>query len=431
VREDQASQTARGVAAQRRHFERVAADYGDAAADQRLHDDVAGDLPLTDSPLTAYLIARTRFYDQAVVDAVARGCPQVVVVGAGYDGRSLRYAAPSVRWFELDHPATLADKSARLARLGLTADAATTVAVDFDVDDVGEALAAAGHDAAAASLIICEGVTPYLNRRVVIRLLASLRGHAAAGSVLAIDFALTPESEAARLSREELHALVAAVGEPFAFEIPKTEVGGLLRGAGWDLQSALDTKGVEMTSSQRPSAFVTATPAHAGAQAHPMVQLRPMTAAEFDVWRSPLVLSYAADHVRVGNWKADEAPAMADAQLTALLPQGVDTPGMLVFVGENAAGQPVGHLWLALGRRPGAGFDVFIYEIEVDAQQRGQGYGRELLRAAEAEAVKHGASAIGLNVFGDNHVARNLYESAGYASTTIEMRKNLTGGEAP
>jgi methyltransferase (TIGR00027 family) len=424
VRDDQASHTARAVAAQRRHFERVPADYGDPAADQRLHDDVAGDLPYQDTPFTGYLLARTQFFDHAVVDAVARGCLQVVVVGAGYDGRSLRYSTPAVRWFELDHPATLADKSARLARLGLTGGLATAVAVDFGVDDVGQALAAAGHEATAASLIICEGVTPYLNRRVVIRLLSSLRGHAAAGSQLAIDFALTPETEQARQSREALQALVAAVGEPFQLEIPKAELGGLLRAAGWDVQNAVDPWGVAIASSQRPTVFVTATPAHAGAQAHPVVQLRPMTAAEFDAWRTSLVLAYAADNVRVGNWSADNAPDLADAQLTGLLPQGVETPGMLVMVGENAAGLPVGNLWLALDH--GQRSDVYIYDIEVDAQQRGQGYGRELLRAAEAEAEKHGAATIGLQVFGDNQVARNLYESAGYESTTIAMRKPLS-----
>jgi ribosomal protein S18 acetylase RimI-like enzyme len=264
---------------------------------------------------------------------------------------------------------------------------------------------------------------------VVIRLLASLRRQASAGSHLAIDFALTAETADARASREALQARVAAVGEPFAFEIPKAELGGLLRGAGWDVQGAVDPRGVAMASSTSPTVFVTATPAHAGASAQPVVQLRPMTAAEFDDWRSPLVLAYAADHVRVGNWSEQDAPGLADSQLTSLLPQGVDTPGMLVMVGENAAGQPVGHLWLALGPRPGSGADAYIYDIEVDAQQRGQGYGRELLRAAEAEAAEHGATAIGLTVFGDNQVARNLYESAGYASTTISMRKALPGGD--
>ena len=71
MRAGEASQTARRVAAQRRRLARLPAGYGDPAADQRLQDDVAGELPHLDIPLTAYLAARTRFFDHAVVDAIA------------------------------------------------------------------------------------------------------------------------------------------------------------------------------------------------------------------------------------------------------------------------------------------------------------------------------------------------------------------------
>ena len=45
--------------------------------------------------------------------------PKVIIVGAGYDGRAIRYARPGVRWFEVDHPATQRDKLERLERLGI------------------------------------------------------------------------------------------------------------------------------------------------------------------------------------------------------------------------------------------------------------------------------------------------------------------------
>jgi len=44
-----------------------------------------------------YLRARTRFFDTKVTGALDRGCPQVVIGAAGYDGRALRYAKPGVR----------------------------------------------------------------------------------------------------------------------------------------------------------------------------------------------------------------------------------------------------------------------------------------------------------------------------------------------
>jgi ribosomal protein S18 acetylase RimI-like enzyme len=44
---------------------------------------------------------------------------------------------------------------------------------------------------------------------------------------------------------------------------------------------------------------------------------------------------------------------------------------------------------------------------------------------AEHEARDVGATELGLNVFGSNTIARHLYESLGYAPTSIRMLKRL------
>jgi ribosomal protein S18 acetylase RimI-like enzyme len=41
--------------------------------------------------------------------------------------------------------------------------------------------------------------------------------------------------------------------------------------------------------------------------------------------------------------------------------------------------------------------------------------------------MEHGAEEIGLNVFGQNTVARSLYESSGYEISSLQMRKWLAG----
>jgi ribosomal protein S18 acetylase RimI-like enzyme len=155
------------------------------------------------------------------------------------------------------------------------------------------------------------------------------------------------------------------------------------------------------------------------------LRVRPMTQDEFDVFLARLVKDYAADHVRAGNWSPEEAEERAAQQTAELLPAGLDTPGTLLLVAENAAGEPVGHVWVALERQPGSGGGAFIYDIDVLEAQRGKGYGRALLQAAERETARHGAPSIALNVFGPNTVARRLYESAGYETTSLQMRKSL------
>jgi GNAT superfamily N-acetyltransferase len=158
------------------------------------------------------------------------------------------------------------------------------------------------------------------------------------------------------------------------------------------------------------------------------IRTRPMTAPEFDAIRSRLISEYAAEHVAAGTWTEEEAEHRAAAQTDDLLPRGVATPGMVMLVGESPEGGVVGFVWLAV-QRGGGGSGAWVYDIEVVPDRRGQGYGRLLLAAAEAEAARHGADSIGLNVFGPNHVARRLYESAGYDVTALQMRKGLSTPE--
>jgi ribosomal protein S18 acetylase RimI-like enzyme len=155
------------------------------------------------------------------------------------------------------------------------------------------------------------------------------------------------------------------------------------------------------------------------------LRLRPMTAAEFGVWRARTIPEYAAAHMRAGVWRAGEARSRAAKLIDNLLPAGTETPGALLLSAGTSDGCSVGMVWLVLDRpRPGA---VWIHNIEVFPDYRGKGYGRELLKAAEQHSLEHGAKEIGLNVFGGNTVARSLYESSGYEISSLQMRKRLAG----
>jgi ribosomal protein S18 acetylase RimI-like enzyme len=155
------------------------------------------------------------------------------------------------------------------------------------------------------------------------------------------------------------------------------------------------------------------------------IRTRPMTQIEFDGIRSRMAKEYAAEHVAAGDWPADEAEARAERETDTLLPQGVSTPGMVMLVAETPDGDYVGRVWLALERTSGSGGGAWIYDIEIAPEQRGKGFGRAVLDAAEREAANGGADSIGLNVFGGNLVARSLYESSGYDVTAIQMSKPL------
>jgi ribosomal protein S18 acetylase RimI-like enzyme len=151
-----------------------------------------------------------------------------------------------------------------------------------------------------------------------------------------------------------------------------------------------------------------------------------MTVEEFDAFRLRLVRQYAADHVRAGNWTAAEAHALAAGEIDALLPRGVETGGMVLLAAEDPEAQLIGFAWVAIEHEHRRG--AWLYDIWVAPDQRGRGYGRALLSVVEAEVQRRGSDSMGLNVFGDNAVARELYDSSGYDVAALQMRKRLPGG---
>jgi ribosomal protein S18 acetylase RimI-like enzyme len=129
---------------------------------------------------------------------------------------------------------------------------------------------------------------------------------------------------------------------------------------------------------------------------------------------------YVADLERHGGLTRLEAEQKATADHANLLPEGKPLAGHHLFVIEDEEGASIGHLWYA-DRDP----EVFLYAIEIEERARGRGYGREAMQAFEALVRARGVSAIWLNVFGGNDVARSLYRSLGYDEAAVHMRKRL------
>ncbi|HEY1819761.1 MAG TPA: GNAT family N-acetyltransferase [Trebonia sp.] len=156
--------------------------------------------------------------------------------------------------------------------------------------------------------------------------------------------------------------------------------------------------------------------------ADPQLQLRPMTRAEFDAWLPRQVAGYAALIAASGVLPADSAREKAERDTARYFSGGFATPGQLVF--RVMAGEiGVGWLWLAV---PGPDPDplmAWVFEIEIEAAFRGRGYGRATMRLAEEEARARGMTSLGLNVHGQNTVARSLYESLGYETMALQMKK--------
>lgn len=139
----------------------------------------------------------------------------------------------------------------------------------------------------------------------------------------------------------------------------------------------------------------------------PGTRLDEMTQDEFALFMTDQESTYARERQEAGE-SPERASRTAHEQLAKLVPDGPASAGQHFLVGR-VGGVAVGNLWLAV--EPPT---VYVYDVVVAPEHRGRGHGRALMMAAERWARRRGASAVRLNVFGHNVVARSLYDKLGY-----------------
>lgn len=152
---------------------------------------VRGVLRVATLGLVDHVSLRRAAIDEALAHALAAGARQLVVLGAGLDGRAWRL--PELRdviVLEVDHPATQAGKRRRVAGHAPLAASVRFVAVDFERDDLGQRLAEGGHARELPTAWIWEGVTPYLHPPAIDATLAIVGARSALGSRLIVSYAV-------------------------------------------------------------------------------------------------------------------------------------------------------------------------------------------------------------------------------------------------
>ncbi len=207
------------------------------------------------------LAARTRFFDEQVLAAVAGGVRQVVICGAGYDDRALRFRTSGVRFFELDQGPTQADKARRLRAITNGPAAATLAQADFRHDDVAAVLASCGHQVSQPSLFLCEGLLVYLDLVAITRLLAGLAGRAAPGSALAASLAVHPAGlDSARVTAAANARRRTGDTEPWRTILTADAQLALVQDAGWQAEHVVDAADLEPAATPGRDLMITARP---------------------------------------------------------------------------------------------------------------------------------------------------------------------------
>ena len=198
-----------------------------AKAERRAREGKRG-MSFEASRVMADMIAlRTATIDAAVRDAIAGGARQLVILGAGYDGRAWRLPElAGVKVFEVDHPATQGEKRARVAELPPPAAIVSFVAIDFERQSIDTVLDHAGHDTTQPTCWIWEGVVMYLTHDAMAATLAGIAGRSAPGSTLIVNYHTIHRGWLSRL-------IFRLIGEPQVSAWLPEEMAAELRSVGY------------------------------------------------------------------------------------------------------------------------------------------------------------------------------------------------------
>jgi methyltransferase (TIGR00027 family) len=169
--------------------------------------------------LRLFIAMRSRFAEDTAAHAIERAVRQILVLGAGLDTFAYRLErTQELRVFELDHPATQAEKRRRLTEAQIAEPAHVSyVAHDFESGGMTAALKAAGLDSDRSAFVLWLGVTPYLTEEAVFATLGELASWPG-GAEVVFDYTNPPEAvdePNARNLHREMAERVAASGEPF------------------------------------------------------------------------------------------------------------------------------------------------------------------------------------------------------------------------
>lgn len=242
--ERQPSRTAAGVAylrAVHQHLDGEPKVLDDPVAVRLLHpqttawmDERADELRASSVGLRCHVVARSRYAEDRLEAAVARGVRQYVVLGAGLDTFAYRQPAwaTQTRIFEVDHPASQQDKRDRVARARIEVPGNLVwAALDLTRVPLADGLRRHGFEPEAPAFVACLGVFPYLTEDEVDAVLGFVAG-LPAGSELVFTFTDSRDAHQ-HAGVPDLAARVASLGEPFRSTLTEEDLPRRLAAAGY------------------------------------------------------------------------------------------------------------------------------------------------------------------------------------------------------
>ena len=190
--------------------------------------------------LATFALCRHAFIDAHLLDSLAQGVRQVLVLGAGYDARAYRFAGDidGRPVYEVDL-APLSRRKAAIVRQRPDLFGSTRIRrieIDFRRDALADRLRSGGFDAGAPTFVAWEGVSMYLSAEAVSATLTTLGDICGPGSVVAMDFWYPVAGSGAADQVRRLGArTIRLIGEPVTFGLDPASAPAYLAEHGFDV----------------------------------------------------------------------------------------------------------------------------------------------------------------------------------------------------
>ena len=189
--------------------------------------------------ISGFMAVRTRMFDEYVLQGIAAGAQQYVILGAGLDSRAYRFRneLSAIKTFEVDHPRSQAVKKQRVAEyFGRLPDEVAYVPIDFNTDDLMTGLKQAGYKSSVPTVFTLEGVVMYLDEASARNTMKLIHNESGAGSSVIFDYVYAAALDGRLNNRviRHMNSLKYIFNEPVLFGIEQGEAEKFMCSIGFD-----------------------------------------------------------------------------------------------------------------------------------------------------------------------------------------------------
>jgi len=186
--------------------------------------------------LRSHVVLRSRYAEDRLAQAVARGVTQYVILGAGFDTFAYRQPAwaRNLRIVEMDRAPMQREKRDRLSLAQVfIPDNVIFGSIDLESEQLGESLRKCGLGLSQPTFFSWLGVTMYLTEKAVFDVLRDV-AHFPRGSEIVFTFAALPTGDGVTDEALKRFAeMAASVGEPWRTYFDADELGSRVRELGF------------------------------------------------------------------------------------------------------------------------------------------------------------------------------------------------------